>query len=201
MRARPAKGGKRGSQKGAPSANTLIKSSTSRRSKPATQSVARRCSGRGVSIRRPWSCGYRVSTRAYRRRKSGLSRRGLAFPPLPDSAAAEGESQSGPPAPNQIRGGVARHALFSGSRKWRSGDDLARRVRPGAEIRLRRPQRRRGRDQGFRDRIRSATVPSRRDSARGSFFGGLAASGWHTANQNGEPVQILVMNLLVEART
>ncbi|MFL5394960.1 MAG: MaoC/PaaZ C-terminal domain-containing protein [Myxococcales bacterium] len=156
---------------------------------------------------------------------------------------------------------------MSGSRKWRSGDDLARRVRPGAEIRLRRPPRRRGRDQGFRDRIRSATVPSRRDSARGSFFGGLAASGWHTAaltmrllvesgfrpaggiigsraeelkwprpvrpgdelhveaevlevrasnsrpgqgflkcrtttlNQNGEPVQILVMNLLVKART
>lgn len=45
------------------------------------------------------------------------------------------------------------------------------------------------------------------EAARGSLFGGLAASGWHTAaltittlNQDREPVQVLIMNLLVQSR-
>ena len=64
---------------------------------------------------------------------------------------------------------------------------------PGRRFDERQPRDHRRRDQGLRRRLRPAAVPSRRGGRRGdSFFGGLAASGWHTA--------ALTMRLLVETR-
>ena len=48
-----------------------------------------------------------------------------------------------------------------------------------------------GSDQGFCRRIRSPAIPLDEDAALDTIFGGLAASGWHTA--------ALTMRLLVES--